>query len=529
MNYLLGLCVGTSGIKTLITDTSGKIIDTSTVEYSVISPKPGWTEQDPDLWFESSIEAIKDLVGKSNINVKDIVSLGISGQMHSTVFLDKSNKVIRPAPLWNDQRSFKECQYLIDNIGVEKILEWTSNKPINSFSLLKVLWLKNNERENFKALKKICLSKDYIKLRLSGKLSTDPSDASGTLCFDVKRFTWSKDLLDELKLDISIFPEVRPSGEFSASISKEASMKTGLTEGLPIITGVADTAGEMLGNGISSDGGALIILGTGGVILTYHSKHYKNNGSLDMFCFPDGKYYSLGVTLSSAASIIWGLNNIGLDLKKTEENMRSDIKFLDFKEYVEKNKFAILEESAREIPPGSGGLIFLPYLTGERAPYSDPNAKGVLFGLSLKHDKRHILRAIMEGVAFSQRDCYEIIKKNGFIIKRIVITGGGAKNKLWCQVYSDIFNSGIVRMSTEEGPSLGVCILSAVSLGIYNSIKEASEKFVKVEEAYHPDNKNTVLYNDLYEIYHSLYSNLKGSFLKIDKFINTHHFNNLGN
>ena len=519
MNYLLGLCVGTSGTKAIITDIEGKVIDSSVLEYKINSPLPGWTEQDPDVWLESSVNVIKDILDKSNNNSKDIVSLGISGQMHSTVFLDNNNDVIRPAPLWNDRRTSSECNYLLNNIGVKKILELTSNKPLTSFSLPKILWLRNSEKGNFKRLRKICLSKDYVKLRLSRRLSTDPSDASGTLCFNVKNYTWSKDLFDELKLDISILPDVKPSDEFSAYISKEASIKTGLPEGLPILTGTADTAGEMLGNGISMDGDCLIILGTGGVVLIYHSKHYKNDGSLDMFCYPDGKFYSLGVTLSSSASLMWNLNNIGLDLKTIEKEIDKNMKYSDFKQYIEKKRFTILEKQVKEISPGAGGLIFLPYLTGERAPYADPDAKGVLYGLNLDHDRRHILRAVMEGVAFSQRDCYEIIKKRGFNIKNIVISGGGARNKLWCQIYSDVFNSNIVKMSSEEGPSLGMCILGAVSLGIYDSVKDASKKFLKVENIFKPINKNVSIYNELYKIYNNLYSNLKDSFFKTGRFV----------
>ncbi|MCL4415277.1 MAG: FGGY-family carbohydrate kinase, partial [Actinobacteria bacterium] len=299
----------------------------------------------------------------------------------------------------------------------------------------------------------------------------------------------------------------------------------GLPEGLPILTGTADTAGEMLGNGINSDGDCLIILGTGGVLLVYHSKHYKNDGSLDMFCFPDGRFYSLGVTLSSSASLMWSLNKIGLDLDIVERGIDRNIRYCDFKEYIEKNKFNILEEEANEVSPGANGLIFLPYLTGERAPYADPSARGVLFGLNLNHGKKHILRAVMEGVAFSQRDCYEIIRKKGFDIKNIVISGGGAKSKLWCQIYSDVFNSRITKMSSEEGPSLGMCILGAVSLGIYDSIGKASKKFFREENTFNMNEENVSIYDELYGIYHDLYSKLKDSFFKIDKFAKKHYLN----
>ncbi len=518
MNYLMGLCVGTSSIKALLANTKGKVIGTSEVKYSIDSPHPGWTEQKPETWFNSSVKAVRDILDFSAINPDDIISLGVSGQAHSTVFLDKEYKVIRPAPLWNDQRTIDECRELKEIIGEKEILKLTSNNVTTSFSLTKILWLRNNEPENFKKLAWICLSKDYIKLKLSGKLSTDPSDAATTLCYDVKNYRWSTELMDRLKLDPLILPEVEPSDKFSAKISKKASFETGLPEGLPILTGATDTSGEMLGNGVYRDGQALVILGTGGVFLVYHSNYYKSKGILDMFRYPDGKYYSLGVTLSSSASMMWGLNNLGLDLKSTEKKVAKNIKHLDFKKYVDSNKFKILDSEISGILPGSNGLIFLPYLAGERAPHADPDAQGVLFGLNLQHDKRYILRSIMEGVAFSQRDCIEVVKKEGFKIEEIIISGGGAKNKIWCQMFSDIFNSRIIKMSTEEGPSLGMCMLGAVSLGIYGSIEEASKRFLKTENIYTPDERNTEIYDKLYEVYHDLYFDLRKTFAKIQNF-----------
>ena len=440
--------------------------------------------------------------------------------MHSAVFLDKNNSVIRPAPLWNDQRTYKECEYLKNKIGLKTILELTSNKPTNSFTLTKVLWLKNNEAENFKKLKKFCLSKDYVKMRLSGSLSTDPSDASGTLCFDVKNHKWSEELFKSLDLDTSILPEVRNSGESSAFLSKEASEKTGLPSGLPILTGAGDTAAEMMGNGIDKDGDCLIILGTGGVILNYHSKHFKSDGKLDMFCYPDGKYYSLGVTLSSSASLMWSLDNVGFDLQTVGNKMDKDLKYSDFTKYIKKNKFQILDEHIKDIPPGAGGLIFLPYLAGERSPYFDPDARGVLFGLILSHNNKHILRSVMEGVAFSQRDCYEIIKKRGIKIKNIVITGGGSKNDLWCQIYSDIFNCNITRISSGESAALGMCMLGAVSAGIFSSMEKSKKVFLKKGTLFKPNNKNIAIYNELYDVYKSLYPRLKNTYAKIGNILN---------
>jgi len=518
MKYLLGICIGTSNTKAILTNVEGKIISSSVVDYKFERPFPGWTEQNPDLWFKSTVSVIKDILEKSDICPKDILSLGLSGQMHSTVFLGNDNRVIRPAPLWNDQRTKKECEFLLKYIGLEKILKLTSNKPLTSFSLPKLLWLRNNEHSNYKNLKKICLSKDFVKLKLSGKLSTDPSDASGTLCFDVKNHKWSDELFNELKLNIDILPDVIPSGKFSANISKDGSEITGLPEGLPILTGTGDTAGEMLGNGICKEGDCQIILGTGGVVLIYHSDYYPKSGKLDEFCFPDGKFYSLGVTLSSSASLTWGLNNIGLNLDLVMHKLDKNINYYELSRVMEKNKYHILTDQTKRVNPGSDGLIFLPYLAGERAPYSDPSAKGVFFGLNFSHNRGHMLRSIMEGVAFSHKDCFQIVEKRGFNIKNIIISGGGAKDDLWCQVYADIFNSQITRMSFESGPSFGMCLLNAVSLKLFNSISDASKKFLRTEKVFHPNTQNTSLYKDLYDIYHNLYPKLKDSFDKINSF-----------
>ena len=518
MNYLMGLCIGTSSTKGIIADIEGKIISSSLSDYKINAPNPGWTEQDPGLWLEHSVKVIKDLLKKSEIDPLKILCMGITGQMHSGVFLDGRNNVIRPAPLWNDQRTFLECEQLIKSIGLDKMLKMTSNKPTTAYTLPKILWLRKNEPGNFKKLRKFCLSKDYIKLKFSGNLSTDPSDASATLCFDVKKCKWSQELMDLLGLDSSILPEVKGSGYIDSFLSKEASKMTGLPAGLPVLTGAGDAAAEMLGNGIGKDGDCLIILGTGGVILNYHSNHYQSDGSLDMFSYPDGSYFTLGVTLSSSASLMWGLDSLGFNICSVDKNMGRDLKFAGLKQYIEKNKFKILDEQVNDIPAGSGGLIFLPYLAGERAPYSDPDARGVLFGLKLGHDKRHVFKSIMEGVAFSQRDCYEIIKRRGLKIKNIVITGGGSKNDIWCQVYADIFNCRITRISSGESAALGMCILGAVSSGVFSAMKEANKVFLKEDAHFVPNDKNVDVYNRLYEIYCSLYPALKKAFCMLGKF-----------
>jgi xylulokinase len=517
--YILGLCIGTSSAKALMTDMEGNVRSSSEVLYGIDSPLASWTEQDPQVWFESSVQAIKDLLCKYPAGKEDFLCLGISGQMHSTVFLDRDNTVIRPAILWNDQRTTAECKYLLENIGLKKILEFTSNRPINSFSLPKILWLKNNEYENFKRLRKFCLSKDYIKLRFSGALSTDPSDASGTLCYDLKNGTWSEDMVKEAGLNADILPDITPSIEFSGFLSKEMAQVTGLPSGLPIITGVADTAGEMIGNNIHQNGDCLVKLGTGGDLLVYNEDYIKNDGSFDLFKYPGNGFYVIQVTLSATSSQNWALHNIGLDQDTLSESMGKEMRPPDLQNQTDRTRYAYIEEQIAKIEPGANGLLFLPYMIGERSPYFDPDAKGALIGLHLNSSKNEIFRSVLEGVCFSLRDCYQLLMDKGYKTNKIIVSGGGAKSALWCQILSDVMDAKVIKMSTDEGPSLGVCILGAVASNIYATVDDASRNFLKVKKTYKPIQDHASKYHALYEIYHGLYGNLKETFQKISNFV----------
>jgi len=518
--FLLGICIGTSSTKALLVNTKGKIKGSSEIAYNTNYPFPNWAEQEPKTWLNSTIEVIKDLVGKSKINIKNILCIGFSGQMHSIVLLDRNNKVIRPSILWNDQRSIKECNYLSNTIGMENILKYTSNRPLNSFSLPKILWVKNNEPENFKKIRKFCLAKDYIKYMFSDVLSTDETDASGTLCFDVKKGKWSRSLLTKLGLNLSLMPDVEQSGNFSGILSRRMADMLNLPAGIPILAGVADTAGEMIGNGVINNGDCLVKLGTGGDLLVYLDQYLVNDGSFDLFRYPGRGFCSEQVVISLTASLNWGLDKLGLNFNIMDKNFDSNMSYLDYKKYIDNNKYDLLEKKIKEVPIGGSGLIFLPYLIGERSPHCDSKAKGALIGLNLKTNKNHIIRSIMEGTAFAQRDCYEVFKRKDIRINKLIISGGGSKSNLWCQIYSDVFNKKIIKMSTKEGASLGVCILGAVSLGLYSSLKDASNAFLSIEKVYSPIVENVKKYNEIYRVYNRLYEKLKDSFAHIHKYIN---------
>ncbi len=487
--------------------------------YNTSHPLSYWSEQEPKTWLYNTIEVIKDLVGKSKINTKNILCIGLSGQMHSIVLLDRKNEVIRPSILWNDQRSIKECNYLLNTIGTKNILKYTSNRPLNSFSLPKILWVRNNEPENFKKIRKFCLAKDYIKYMFSDVLSTDETDASGTLCFDVKNGKWSVELLKELGLSLSIMPDVEPSGNLSGILSKRMAKILNLPADIPILTGVADTTGEMIGNGVINNGDCLVKLGTGGDLLVYSDQYLANDGSFDLFRYPTGGFCFEQVVISLTSSLNWGLDKLGLDFNIMDKSIDSTMSYLNYKEYIDNNKYDLLEKYISKIPIGGNGIIFLPYLIGERSPYYDPKAKGALIGLNLKTNKNHVIRSIMEGVAFAQRDCYEVLKKKGIKINKLVISGGGSNSSLWCQIYSDVFNNKIIKMSIEDGASLGACILGTVSLGLYSSLKAATDVFLNIKNTYSPVVDNVNKYNEIYRIYNRLYKSLKDSFEYIDNYI----------
>jgi xylulokinase len=508
MNYLIGYDIGTSSTRCILIDTTGKLIASSTKEYDMDTPKPGWAEQHPDLWWEASVETIKDVLKKSKIDPSDIAAIGISGQMHGSVFLDSSGKVIRPALLWCDQRTASQCDVIYDTFGGEEgFIKLSYNKALTGFTAPKILWLAENEPDNYKKLSQILLPKDYIRYKLSGTYATEVSDASGTILLDIAKRTWSSEIIEGLKIDKDLLPPVFESSYISSQVSAEAAELTGLVAGTPIAGGAGDQAGGAVGSGIVYEGVISDYLGTSGVVFAHSdSAVYDPKGRLHSFCHAvDGAWHLMGVTLSAAGSYKWYYDTFGIS-----EDIKAKYKGL--------SKYELLDKQAESAPAGSEGLIFLPYLSGERTPYADPYARGVFFGVSLVHDASHFARSVMEGITYSQYDCLNLMAETGISSDKVVLFGGGARSKLWRKITADVFDTRIVTLNVEEGPSYGAAIIAGVGIGLYPSVKEACGNILKEVTDTESDPEANARYAKYYEVYRSLYKSLKRDFNKLSQF-----------
>ena len=501
MDYLLGLDVGTSGVKALLISIEGKIISSKTVSYPLVTPHSGWAEQSPYDWWEATVKVIKETVSNNPTHSNQIKGISLSGQMHSSVFLDEKMEVIRPAILWSDTRTSEQCKEIYALAGgLAKLIHYVSNPALEGFTAPKILWLKENEPENYKKVKYILLPKDYIRYRLTGELFTEVSDAAGTLLFDVIKKKWSTGLLEKLEINQDFLPPVLNSYDLAGRITKSITEKTGLNSGTPVVAGGADNACGAVGSGITEEGRVMISIGSSGVVLAQtNNPQADQEGRIHLFnhACPDS-WYMMGVMLSAGMSYEW--------LQKKLFNRSMD--------------YTKLDQLAEEIEPGSEGLTFLPYLYGERTPHNDANARGVYFGISGKHDQRHFIRSVLEGVAFALKDSLELIKDKGVEIKEIRIIGGGAKSRIWQQILADILDEEVNLLNVEEGPAFGAALIAGVGVGAYNSFIEAGNKIIKVEKTILPGIQNTERYHQNYELYKILYDSLKEDFKELKKISN---------
>ncbi|MCK5567316.1 MAG: xylulokinase [Actinomycetia bacterium] len=506
MDYLIGFDIGTTSTRCILVDQAGKLIASATKEYPMDTPKPGWAEQHPDSWWEASMDTIKSVLKESKVIPSKIAAIGLSGQMHGSVFLDKAGKVIRPALLWCDQRTAGQCQTIYDIFGgQEQFIKLSYNKALTGFTAPKILWLREVEEDNYRKTTQILLPKDYIRYKLSGTYATEVSDASGTILMDIKERTWSEEIIKGLDIDKNILPPVYESAKVSSYVSKEAAALTGLTQGTPIVGGAGDQAGGAVGSGIVREGIISDYLGTSGVVFAHSEKPvYDPRGRLHSFCHAvEGAWHLMGVTLAAAGSYKWYYDNFGVSKEIIDK-------------YKDLSGYELLNKQAEAAPPGSKGLIFLPYLSGERTPYADPYARGVFFGISYLHRQDHFARSVMEGISYSQYDCLNLMRQLGISSDKIVLFGGGARSILWRQIIADIFDTRIVTLNVEEGPSYGAAILAGVGAGIYKDVKEAAESIIKEVSQTSPNPENVKRYARYYTVYKSLYNNLKGDFEKLD-------------
>ena len=502
MDYLMGIDVGTTGVKIVIIDIEGNLKATNTIEYPLITPKPGWAEQNPVDWYNATIKCIKEILKKSKVRGEEIKGIGLTGQMHGSVFLDEKFNVIYPAILWCDQRTADECNDINEIVGKEKIFEITCNPVLTGFQAPKIIWLRKNHPEIYKKVRKILLPKDYIRFCLTGEFATDVSDASGTSLFDVRNRKWSKEILEKLQIPLEFLPEVYEGTEVTGYIKKDIAKLTGLNEKTPVVAGGGDQAAGGVGNGIVEEGNVSVTIGTSGVVFAHSEKVIVDPlGRLHTFCHAvPGKWHLMGVMLSAGGSFRWLRDNLCEEEKKEAKKKKID-------------PYEIMTEKAKNVPIGSEGLIFLPYLTGERCPYPDPYARGVFFGLSLKHTKEHIIRSVLEGITFGLRDSVEIMKEINLPIgEKFIASGGGGKSDFWCQMMADIFGKKIVRLICQEGAPFGAAILASVGTGFYDDVKTACKKIIKEKDEFDFNEKNVKIYEKFYGIYRKLYPNLKDLF-----------------
>lgn len=501
MEYLLGIDIATTSAKAVLIDAEGNVVCVERYGYPLSTPYQNWSEQEPSDWWNKAKVAITKVLKNSKISPKQIKGIGLTGQMHSLVLLDKNYNILRPAILWNDQRTQKECEEIKRIVGEKKLLEYTANKVLPGFTLPKLIWIKNNEKNVYKKIHKVLLPKDYIRFKLTGDFATDVSDASGTIYFDVKNRCWSYKILEILKIEEDWLPKCYESSIVSGSISKEASEETGLAIGTPVVSGAGDQSAQAVGSGIAVEGLVSVTIGTSGVVFAHLDK-IKIEERLHIFCHSvPNKWHAMGVMLSAGGSFKWYKDTFAEKELKIAKKENLDV-------------YDVLTKDAKNIKAGSCGLIFLPYLTGERTPYPDPNARGVFFGINVNHTKEYFTKAVIEGITFGLRDSLELIKNLGIKIKQVRISGGGAKSELWQQVLADIFDSEIAIVNTTEGASYGAAILAGVGCGIYKDVESACDNLVKVIKKVKPQKENVKIYNEYFKIYQNLYKSLKERFIK---------------
>jgi len=509
MSVYLGIDIGTSGTKTLAIRESGEILAAATAEYPLSSPHPGWSEQDPIHWWQASCETVRAVLAKGGISSAEVKGIGLSGQMHGSVFLDRQHQVIRPALLWNDQRTAAECAEIEQLAGGRAaLIQLVANPALTGFTAPKILWLRNREPENYEKLAQVLLPKDYVRFRLTGEFATEVSDASGTLLLDVRNRRWSRELLQLLKIDPALLPRVYESEDVSGTLSATAARELGLPVGVPVVGGGGDQAASAVGNGIVSRGVISATMGTSGVVFAHSDEvQVDPEGRVHTFCHAvRGKWHVMGVVLSAGGSLQWYRNQLGHLETAAAAAIGVD-------------PYSLLTAEAVRAPAGSEGLFFLPYLTGERTPHADPDARGAWIGLSLRHGRPHLVRSVLEGATYAMRDCLEIIKEMHIPVEQIRVSGGGARSEFWRQLQADIYGQPVVTINAEEGPAFGVALLAAVGTGAYRTVEEACQATIRLVGETRVDAQAAACYNAAYPIQRQLYRSLCRDYKEIARFV----------
>lgn len=499
MSYLLGIDVSTTATKALVIDDKGNVITVASDEYEFFTPRPLWAEQNPADWWRACVNVIRRVLEK--IPAREIAGIGLTGQMHGLVLLDAEGNVLRPCIMWNDQRTGAQCAQITERAGgIHNLLQLIGNPVLPGFTAPKILWVRENEPEVYARAAHVLLPKDYLRYKLTGVYATEPSDASGMALLDVAKRNWSDELLKALDIPRAWLPDVYESPVVSAKISASAAHETGLLEGTPVVGGGGDQAAQAVGTGIVQEGIVSATLGTSGVVFaSSDSYRLEPNGLLHAFCHAaPNKWHLMGVMLSAAGSFRWFRDALGqaeIEMAKAEQ----------------RDVYDVLTAEAAHAPAGCEGLIFLPYLSGERTPYPDPDARGVYFGLTLRHGKPHMVRATLEGVAYGLRDSLELMRALGLNITQVRASGGGARSALWRQILADVFDSEIALVNITEGAAYGAALLAGVGSGVYASVEDACAQTIRITDSV-KQGRDVRVYDDYYQVYRALYPALKEQF-----------------
>jgi xylulokinase len=502
MAYLMGIDVSTTGAKALLIDESGRVAASATTEYPLSTPHPLWSEQSPADWWQGVCASIRKALTEAGCTGEDIQSIGLTGQMHGLVMLDSSGSVLRPAILWNDQRTARQCAEITERVGgLDSLLQHTGNDVLPGFTAPKILWVREHEPLVYERTAHILLPKDYARFRLTGEYATEVSDASGTSLLDVRHRCWSEPMLRFLDIPRDWLPRCTESPEISGRVSAAAARETGLKPGIPVVGGGGDQAAQAVGSGVVTSGIISVTSGTSGVVFAHADRFaLESMGRLHSFCHAvPGKWHVMGVMLSAGGSLRWLRDSLGDSERAAAELSGED-------------PYELLTRAASRAPAGSQGLLFLPYLTGERTPYADPEARGALVGLTVLHRKEHIIRSVLEGVSFGLRDCLELIQHLKVPIDQVRASGGGARSALWRQIQADIFGKELVLVNVTEGAAYGAALLAGVGAGTYASVEEAVAHTVRITQRIVPIPANVTRYQILYPTYRSLYPALAPSF-----------------
>ena len=492
MSLFLGIDVSTTGSKALLINPDGEILSNATTAHPISTPRPLWSEQQSEDWWQSVSASIRKALVDANVSGAAVSAIGLTGQMHGLVLLDEGKKPLRPAILWNDQRCAAECNEIRDRIGRENLIQITGNDALTGFTAPKIVWVRNHEPDIYARAHHVLLPKDFIRFKLTGSLAMDKADGSGTILFDLKNRNWSGAVLEALSIPSEWMPPTFEGQQVTGEVASEAAEATGLRAGTPVVAGGGDQAAQAVGVGAVRPGIVALTLGTSGVVFaSTQSCLIEPEGRLHAFCHavPD-RWHLMGVMLSAAGSLQW-----------YRDTLAPDVTFED------------LMAEAAGAPAGSEGLIFLPYLSGERTPHPDPLARGAWIGLTLRHTRGHLTRSVLEGVAFGIKDCFELIRGAGLgEIEQVRVSGGGAKSALWRQILADVLDAELVTVNTTEGAAYGAAILAGVGYGAWPDVETGCSELIKIVEGVSPDKKRATLYGRMHLQYKELYPALRATF-----------------